>query len=610
MFKNKLTLLLFVLSFCLLSNVAFAGSDLDRALSPNVKPVNSGSDVDRFFSPEVEPVNNNTDDLGNLLRDVESDPSISSKYKTALKQCIMEFNEAERDYERSKELIKDNAISQKDYDDALSAYNQAYENVVEAFDAAIGSIGNNIVSESNDVERALSPDVIPINEKNRTIAKENSNSNNVNNRYINIEQDLTFLQKCSNDELMPLVAIMKDRISDELSYQAKTNPKDNLEEIIFELGKYGGSIYGNIGRALSDWIDGKEFKRRGVSYREILEDVCKKQGIQFDRSVSTEDLGSLLVEQTVANFINQMSYDQKKEFVNDLKEGMKENEFNYLLKQVGGIKGLMYSSGKTFAGLLFDKVSGEKISATSIILGISDNFGVNVPTSVQLLTSGVADCFGTFGYLVVAAIAVGEIGGTAYRVTVPAATYIECLRIIKQQEEEEIVTDNSFFFIFGIVLILLLCVLIFFDIKKNKNNILKEKNKNITNNSKLICPKCNTENDTINSFCTKCHYVFTKEDKNNKEKKENNEKLNEKTINIEISKAEAKIETIETNKETEKENMNKETNEDSKEEDIKQEEIKEEKTKIICPKCKTQNSKMNYFCAKCHYVFTKEDKNK
>ncbi len=606
-------------------------SDIDSAYSPDVKPVNNGSDVDGFLSPDVEAANNNTDDWESFLRDIEADPSISSKDKTALKQCIMEYNRARRDYERSEELIKDNAISQQDYYDAFSAYNQAYDNVMETIynsgafrgENNIASEGsdlkkavspdvipinernrtsgafredNNIASEGSDLKKAVSPDVIPVNERNRTVTKENSNSNNVNNRYVNIEQDLAFLQECSNDELMPLVAIMKDRISDELSYQAKTNPRGNLEEVIYELELYGGNTFANLWRG------------KGVPYREVLEDVCKKQGIQFDRNLSTEDLGALLVEQTVANFINQMSHDQKKEFVNELKEGMKENEFNYLLKQVGGINGLMSSSGKTFASLLFDKVSGEKISATSIIFGISDNFGVAVPTSVQLLTSGVADYFGTFGYLVIAAIAMTEIGGPAYRVTVPAATYIECLRIIKLQEEEEIVTDNNFLFIFGIVLILLLCVLIFFYIKKNKNNILKEENKNITNNFKLICPKCNTENNTINSFCTKCHYVFTKEVKNNKEKKENNEKLNGK--NIETSKAEVKIETIETNKETEEENMNKETNEDSKEEDIKQEEIKEEKTKIICPKCKTQNSKMNYFCTKCHYVFSKEDKNK
>lgn len=41
--------------------------------------------------------------------------------------------------------------------------------------------------------------------------------------------------------------------------------------------------------------------------------------------------------------------------------------------------------------------------------------------------------------------------------------------------------------------------------------------KNIANfdKIKLICPQCNTKNNRINSFCTNCHYVFTKENKNN-----------------------------------------------------------------------------------------------
>ncbi len=506
LFKNLKKLNLFlclIVCFTLVTNISFAGEDLDRALAANNE--NDSEIIQKDFDNELE----------SLLREIELDETLSLDDKIVLRKNTMELSKAQRNLERIIELMEDNAVTQEDYDTAMYDFEQAYKQFNETLetikkkynDKELESSHNSYVNNDYIEDALASLQEIP-NDELMSLETPERNSNNKaiessHNSYANngyIEDDLAFLQELSNDELMPLVAIMTDRISDELSYQAKTNPKDNLKEIIFELGKYGGNTFANF------------FRGKGVSYREILEDVCKKQGIQFDRNLSTEDLGALLVEETVANSINRMSSNQKKDFINELKKGMKEDEFKYLLKQTGGMKGLMSSSGKTFANLLFDKISGEEISATSIIFGISDNFGVPVPTSVQLLTSGVADYFGTFGYLVIAAIAVTEIGGPAYRVTVPATTYIECLRIIKHQEKEEIITDNNFLFILGFVLILLLFVLIFFYIKKN-NNILKEENKNITNNSKLICPKCNTENNRINSFCTKCHYVFTKENK-------------------------------------------------------------------------------------------------
>ena len=72
------------------------------------------------------------------------------EYQTALKraqaslaQYDTEVRKAKRDYERNKELIKDNAVSQKDYDDSLSAYEKAQANYRAA------------KSEVDDAERNL-----------------------------------------------------------------------------------------------------------------------------------------------------------------------------------------------------------------------------------------------------------------------------------------------------------------------------------------------------------------------------------------------------------------------------------------------------------------------
>ena len=65
------------------------------------------------------------------------------KAQASLAQYDTEVKKAKRDYERNKELIKDNAVSQKDYDDSLSAYEKAQANYRAA------------KSEVDDAERNL-----------------------------------------------------------------------------------------------------------------------------------------------------------------------------------------------------------------------------------------------------------------------------------------------------------------------------------------------------------------------------------------------------------------------------------------------------------------------
>jgi hypothetical protein len=264
---------------------------------------------------------------------------------------------------------------------------------------------------------------------------------------------------------------MKDRISDELSYEAKTDPKNNLAEIIRELELYGGYTHANVGRGIFNWLFSGKFERKGVQYREILEDVCKKKGIQFDRNLSTEDLGKLLVEQTLEQTIDKMDPNQRKDLIDAMAQGMEENEFNYVLKQVGGRDDLLYSSGRTIANLLVSVASGEEFSAVSLICGISENFEVPIPLSVNLLANGYLNFLGGWEYIVITVIAAVEIGSTAYRVTVPAVTYIECMRIIQREKAEKAWNLSSITLIIIVFILLsLFCIYFFIANKKIKNN--------------------------------------------------------------------------------------------------------------------------------------------
>ncbi len=83
----------------------------------------------------------------------------------------------------------------------------------------------------------------------------------------------------------------------------------------------------------------------------------------------------------------------------------------------------------------------------------------------------------------------------------------------------------GFFVVLPFFIILFLIIMAFL-ILYNKEE--KQENKKKRKKIVLVCPKCNTKNNTINSFCTKCHYVFTKEDKhNNKVLEENKDNDND-----------------------------------------------------------------------------------
>lgn len=107
--------------------------------------------------------------------------------------------------------------------------------------------------------------------------------------------------------------------------------------------------------------------------------------------------------------------------------------------------------------------------------------------------------------------------------------------------------------------------------KKNIESIIENREKteidsmnNIAKNSNhssdmLVCPKCNTENNRINSFCSNCHYTFTREDKSGKVNKNNIEVTKEINKETEDLKEQIKIlqEQIKKEKEMKQEAINK-----------------------------------------------------
>ena len=133
-----------------------------------------------------------------------------------------------------------------------------------------------------------------------------------------IDMDLEFLSECSNEQLKTLVDILvfdKDgnkRWTEGLSgTQAfhecyPNNLKPLVPAIINEFQLYGGNTIAN------------KLRGHGVPYREILEDVCDRLKVNYNKKLSTELLEAELLKKVAVTVIEEMSEEDIKNFNSSL----------------------------------------------------------------------------------------------------------------------------------------------------------------------------------------------------------------------------------------------------------------------------------------------------
>ena len=115
------------------------------------------------------------------------------------------------------------------------------------------------------------------------------------------DKDLEFLKNCPNEDLKALADLLvfnekgKKRWNEKLS-QKKTymenypnNLRNAVDDIILELQCYGAHTVASAAREIFG-------KNPGVSYKEILMDICKKKKINFNDNSSTERIEYHLIQ--------------------------------------------------------------------------------------------------------------------------------------------------------------------------------------------------------------------------------------------------------------------------------------------------------------------------
>ncbi|MDR1695098.1 MAG: hypothetical protein LBR69_00460 [Endomicrobium sp.] len=155
-----------------------------------------------------------------------------------------------------------------------------------------------------------------------------------------MDKYLEVLKDFQEEDLKQLISLMSKKWSFELNKTILNNPKKHIDKIADELLKFAGNTIANFYRSLrnvrykqipKDGLN-KSLKniyhnRKGVSYREMLYDVCKKSKVQITQKSSIEVMEERLLirkEQDMQDMLDNMSQDERETFLKEFAGFMKK----------------------------------------------------------------------------------------------------------------------------------------------------------------------------------------------------------------------------------------------------------------------------------------------
>ena len=241
------------------------------------------------------------------------------------------------------------------------------------------------------------------------------------------DSDLTFLENCENQDLEVLQHYLifdtdgKERYTQELTKKPlyrkyHPNHQKYWKNIVEELQLYGANSVMNILRG-----------GKGVSYREILCDVCERLKVDHAQDESIDFIEANLLVKILTDSIDQMTPEELEQLVAQLNldpANMSKEAIIETLKTSGIVLGS--SAGVTLAGIVAAAIASSLIGSSIISTFLTALAGFGATTLGVLL--------GPVGLIVASGYAVG---GPAYRVTIPSVIQVAYMRAKMKNNEAE-----------------------------------------------------------------------------------------------------------------------------------------------------------------------------
>lgn len=233
------------------------------------------------------------------------------------------------------------------------------------------------------------------------------------------DPDLKFLDGCNNEQIKMLADVLifdnngDPRFTESLSTSQEFHSfyPDRMDmmlpRIIEEFQNYGGDSFMNF------------FRGHGVCYREILEDVCDKLDVNYNKASSTELIEQYLLQKFLIMSVEKMSEEDVKHLSSQLSKAK-------LIDQLKVLK----AGSPVFLRLV-----------TVLVLSIAKKTGMKMLGSwvAKFMGSKVFTMFtGPVGWVITGVWTLTDISGPAYRVTIPATIVVAYLRMVSGKSDSEL----------------------------------------------------------------------------------------------------------------------------------------------------------------------------
>ena len=230
------------------------------------------------------------------------------------------------------------------------------------------------------------------------------------------DEDLEFLRHMSSEELSGFAEILirdpKDGevrltqdITESINYRRYGEDYAKYwEDLAEELQKFGGNTFANI------------FRGEGVLYREILCDVCDKQGVNYNKNAITVRIEQNLLQKILEDTESQLTGEQIEKLAEEL--GISATDLR--------------AQGLTAAGMAMFKLGGFKsyqltLQIVNFVWRTLFGHGLSLVTNAAI-SRALSVVTGPIGWVITGLWSAWDIASPAFRVTFPAVLQVIALR--------------------------------------------------------------------------------------------------------------------------------------------------------------------------------------
>ena len=236
---------------------------------------------------------------------------------------------------------------------------------------------------------------------------------------MNYYNTLELLKACNNEDLQPLVDKLEDtkytnNLSSYPSYQNnRNNPKMFVTAIYNEIREFGGNTFANF------------FRREGVSYKEVVQDVAENLKVA-NRSSNLIELERQILAKVLESAFEKLSQKEREELLSELDTKDLDPE---MLSNLSNLKGSVLTTILIKSPFLMQQ-----------IIKLLVRFGAKTAAKTAGRFVGgraLSILAGPIGWVIGGAWTAFDIASPATRVTIPCVVHIAALRLAMMNEENK-----------------------------------------------------------------------------------------------------------------------------------------------------------------------------